>query len=97
MSSALAIAVGLLSGAAIGALYFAWLWRSVRALGVRGRPGARIAAGLLGRLAFALLCFGALARWGGGPALAGALAGFVALRVTLVRRVRAIEREDEPR
>lgn len=89
MSPALAIAVGLLSGAAVGALYFLWLWRNLRGLESRRHRAAWIAAGFVGRLAFALACFALLARWGGWPALAAALVGWLAARTLLVRRLRA--------
>lgn len=78
---------GIASGVAAGGLYFYWLWRSLHGLDSRRRPGLRIAAGVVGRLAFALAAFGLLARWGGLAALAGALAGFTAVRLLLVHRL----------
>lgn len=89
MSPVLAIAVGLLSGAAVGALYFLWLWRSLRGLESRRHSAPWIAAGFVGRLAFALACFALLVRWGGWPALVAALVGWLAARTLLVRRLRA--------
>lgn len=89
----LPLLVGLASGVAAGGLYFFWLWRSLHGLGSRRRPALRIAAGVMGRLAFALAAFGLLARWGGLAALVGALAGFTATRLLLVHRVSRADAE----
>lgn len=87
MSTLAKLAVGLLSGGAVGTLYFLWLWWSMQGLVDRRRAGLWFAANFIARIAFALACFGLLARWGGWPAVAGALAAFVAARVVLLRRL----------
>lgn len=80
-----ALGAGLLAGLAVGTLYFLWLWQSLHGLATRQRAGLGFVLRLLSRLSFALLCLGAIARWGGLPALAAALAGFIGARVLLVR------------
>jgi F1F0 ATPase subunit 2 len=90
--SAFALLAGALAGAALGALYLALLWASVRAL-----AGPRPAAGFVAlAVARAALVLGALAvalKLGvGAGALLAALAGFVAVRFAATRRARITER-----
>lgn len=82
------LAVGLAAGVAMGGLYFVALWASVSRLATRP-PGPWFVAGLLARLAVAVAVLTLVGHWGGGPALAGALTGFVLVRAVLLRRARA--------
>ena len=87
MTVATAILLGLFAGAAAGALYFLWLWRSLLALVDRRRAGVWFAVNSLLRLAFALGCFALLVRWGGWPSTVAGLLGFIAARTLLTRRL----------
>ena len=87
MTAGIALAVGLLAGAAGGALYFLWLWWALRRLVDRRHVGFWFAAHLVLRFAFALAGFALLARGGGLPMVAAGLAGFVAARTWLTRRL----------
>jgi F1F0 ATPase subunit 2 len=87
----------MLAGATLGWAYFQGLWATVRRLSQRDHPGRWMAASLFLRLALVLVVFVMAARWGGWPALAAALAGFLAARVLLVRHVRALAPESEDR
>lgn len=87
MSIGIELAVGLAAGAAVGALYFLWLWWALRRLVDRRRAGFWFAAHLVLRFAFALAGFALLARGGGLPTVAAGLAGFVAARIWLTRRL----------
>lgn len=83
------ILAGAAAGAAVGALYFAWVWRSVRALSADGADGARLIGGALARLALLSGLVGlAVAAGAGGPALLGGAAGFLAVRHLAVRLAR---------
>ncbi len=86
--SFVALPLGLVVGAALGAVYLGLLWRAVRRL-PHGRGGARVFVGLA--LARAALLIGTLAAAAafGAPAegmLAG-LAGFAAVRLAATRRL----------
>lgn len=87
MNLAVTLAVGLLAGAAVGGLYFLWLWWTLQGLVDRRRAGLWFAVNVMGRFALALACFGLLARWGGWPVLAAALGAFVVTRIVLLRRL----------
>lgn len=82
-----ALLIGLAVGAALGAVYFGALWASVRQL-PRRQPGGWFVAGLLARMAVAAAVLALVGRWGGGPGLLGALAGFILVRVAMLRRLR---------
>lgn len=87
MSLLFKLAAGLLAGAAVGTLYFLWLWWTLQGLVDRRRIGLWFAANLIGRFAFALACFGLLAHWGGWPVLAAALGAFLVTRIALLHRL----------
>ena len=87
MNMAVPLVTGLLAGAAIGALYFYWLWWTLQDLVDRRGAGLWFAGNLMGRFAFALAGFGLLARWGGWAVLAAALGAFVVTRIVLLRRL----------
>ena len=79
------LAVGLLAGGTIGAIYFLWLGWTLQGLVDRRHAGLWFVVNLMARLAFALVCLGLLVRWGGWLALLAAAAGFALARVALVR------------
>jgi F1F0 ATPase subunit 2 len=79
--------LGLLAGAALGALYFLWLWWTLLAMVDRRRAGVWFAVNIVLRLAFALAGFALLARWGGWPSTVAGLLGFIAARTLLTRRL----------
>lgn len=81
------LAVGLLAGGALGALYLLWLWWTLQGMADRRRAGLWFVLNLVARLGFALVCLGLLARWGGWQVLAAAAAGFVLARVALVHHL----------
>lgn len=76
-------------GAALGAVYFAWLWRAAHRLGSGRRPGLWLLGGMFLRLAFALgvlyvLTEGVLFR------LVPGLLGFLVARTVAIRRLRPV-------
>lgn len=78
------VLAGLAAGAAVGAAYFAALWRSVRALTADTRPERRLLFGVLARFACVLPAIYLAARTGP-EVLAGGVAGFVIARTLTVR------------
>ncbi|MGE0311713.1 MAG: ATP synthase subunit I [Lautropia sp.] len=82
---AMAAIAGTIAGAAIGAAYFGLLARDVARLPDAKRPALMMAAGLIARMALAAAGFLVVAKLGGLPALAGALAGFVVARRQAIR------------
>jgi hypothetical protein len=89
MSGGLALLVAALAGAALAALYLALLWAGAQVLGVRQSVGAfaglaALRAALIVGALWAAFALGAEAA----EILAG-LAGFVALRVAVIRRAEA--------
>lgn len=81
-----------LAGAALGALYLALLWASVRAL-AGPRPAAEFVALAVVRAALVLGALAVALKLGvGAGALLAALAGFVAVRFAATRRARTTER-----
>lgn len=76
-------------GLAVGALYFAAMWRSAQLFAGGGRTMAAVTL-VVGRFAAIVLVLGGVAtRGGAGPLLATAL-GIVVARWVAVRRVRAL-------
>ena len=98
MNLLLILGIALLLGGALGWIYFQVLWAATRQLSRRPHPGAWFVLSLLARLALVLAGFTLVVRWGGWPALAAALAGFLIARTVLVRRARAPAHpaEDQP-
>lgn len=90
MSASLATyAAAVAAGAALGALYLALLWASVRAL-VGPRSGLAFAGLALARAALVIAALVGAIRLGVGTGeLLAALAGFIALRVLATRFARA--------
>ncbi len=85
--TALPLLLAFLAGAALGAAYFALLWRSVRALGAAG--WTRFAAGAAARAALVLAALGAaLAAGRGAEEIAVAGLGFLAARFAATRAAR---------
>lgn len=87
MQSALTIAVALVAGLLLGALYFGVLWRTMARLPGARSPALLMAVSLVGRMAVMLAGLFLLARWGGWLALGCALAGIVVARTLLLRHV----------
>jgi F1F0 ATPase subunit 2 len=81
------LAAAFAAGAAAGALYFAGLWATVRALPSSHHPGLVTAASFIVRFGLAALLFTALVRVGGWSASVAALLGFTAARALSVRRL----------
>lgn len=81
------VVAGGLAGALLGALYFGGLWLTVRRVERVRRPALWLGASYLGRLALAAAGFGLLVVLGGLPAVASALAAFLAMRYGLIRRL----------
>ena len=98
MNLYLQLAIALLLGGALGWVYFHVLWAAAQQLSRRPHASIRFVLSLLARLALALAGFTYVVRWGGWPALAAALAGFLIARTVLVRRARAPvpPAEDQP-
>ena len=74
-------------GGAVGALYFGGLWWTVRRIARTRHPGLLMAASYLVRTTIAAVALLAVASGEAGKVLA-ALAGFLVVRVALVRSVR---------
>ena len=73
-------------GIALGGVYFAGLWETVRKLPDAKRPVRRIALSFALRAALALAGFW-LVLQGGWESLAAAMVGFLAMREILLRRL----------
>ncbi|GAA6199287.1 ATP synthase subunit I [Aquicoccus sp. SU-CL01552] len=84
------LALGVLTGAALGALHLAWLWRAAARLRPDGSGALALVGGAVLRLAVVLAGFAGLLSIATQPALAlvGALAGFALIRAVAVRRAR---------
>jgi len=81
-----AVMLAFLTGIAIGAIYFAGLWETVRGLPDAKRPVRRMALSFALRAALALAGFW-LVLQGGWESLAAAMVGFLAMREILLRRL----------
>jgi F1F0 ATPase subunit 2 len=97
MSEVLRPVLGLLWGALIGGIYFGGLWITVRSLPNAARPGLLATASYVGRLVIAVAGFVGAALAAGWTAVAAAVVGFVAVRIALVTRHRALMRDLERR
>lgn len=97
MSDALLVGVGLVTGAAIGAVLVWWLWSSVPGLLREQGVGLNVALGFAARLVFAFAAFAMLARWGGWKAMVAGIAGFAIARTLLLRRLRTPTGQRRPR
>lgn len=91
------LALGALTGAALGALHMLWLWRSAARLGPDGAGALALVGGAILRLAAVLAGFATLMTFAThpAPALIGALAGFTVIRILAVRRARAEGQEGQ--
>ena len=89
MTSLIALGLALAAGVALGIFYFGTLWLVVRRLDRVPRPGMWLMATGALRLAAVLLVIGLLAgtRW---EHLLAVMAGFLAARVVLTRRLGVI-------
>ena len=85
-AGAAAIGGALAAGVGIGLLYFAGLWWTVNRLAFRRHAGLWVLASFAVRASIALFGF-YLASGGDWRRLLACLAGFVAVRVLLVRRI----------
>ena len=89
MSETVAVILSALAGAVVGAVFFAGLWLTVRGLPGARRPGLLTAASAVGRIALAVGVLVAVARGGSWVRVVACLGGFVAVRIALVRWVKA--------
>ncbi|TDE40073.1 ATP synthase subunit I [Antarcticimicrobium sediminis] len=87
---AIDLALGVLTGAALGALHIAWLWRASARLRPDGSGVLALVGSAVLRLAVVLAGFAGLMSIASQPTLAlvGALAGFALIRLVAVRRAR---------
>lgn len=92
MTEPLVWALAAAAGGVVGAAYAACLWAGVRALTAQRGGGGRFAlfAALRAALILGALALAVAAGLGAGAILAG-LAGFVAVRLAVTRRVRDAE------
>lgn len=74
------------AGAALGLVYFLSVWHTARALSRVRQPALFAVSTLAARLTVLLIGLYALSRYGW-PALLAALAGLMAVRLLLVRRL----------
>jgi F1F0 ATPase subunit 2 len=81
------LALSLAGGGLLGALYFGGLWWSVRRGVLSARPAGWFFGSLIVRLSVAMAGFYLASRSGAGAFLT-CLAGFIAVRVAMVRRAR---------
>ena len=81
-----AVMLSFLTGIAIGGIYFAGLWETVRRLPDAKRPVRRMTLSFALRAALALAGF-RLALQGGWESLSAAILGFLAMREILLRRI----------
>lgn len=81
LAAMLAAAIGLVIGLATGIGFFALLRASVVRLPSSAHPALLMVASLLARMLLAGAAFLLVARFGGLPALIGALGGFIAARL----------------
>lgn len=96
-NAVLAVALGALAGAAIGAAFFAGLWLTVRGVAQEGRPRSLLYVSFAVRAVLAVGLLALLARQGALPLL-GALGGFVVARFVVTRlvdRAMGVGYEDE--
>lgn len=87
MSSTAQILAAFAVGVLLGAAYFLGLWATIQHLGRSRHPALWMLASLLLRMAVLLAGFGFLARFGGWQAVLAGLAGVLAVRVYLQRRL----------
>ena len=86
-------------GAALGAVYFIGLWRTVRALPRLRQPGLSALASFLLRFAILAAVFLFLVRMGGWRLMTAGLGGFLLARGLVISRLRApdgLRREGGP-
>jgi F1F0 ATPase subunit 2 len=87
MNDVLPMALSLAGGFGTGVVFFGGLWLTVRRLDKMKHPAVVIFLSSIGRVALALVAFWWLSRGGLLP-LAIALAGFLAARFVLIKKVR---------
>ena len=87
MTALLWLAAPFAAGCATGLAYFAGLWATVRTLPTARHPAITVLASYLLRLGAAAICFVLIARGGGWPWAAAALAGFLLARTAVVGRL----------
>jgi F1F0 ATPase subunit 2 len=75
------------AGTVVGVVYFAGLWKTVRALPTARNPAFLVFISFAVRFAVAALLFVMLARTGGWSSIASALVGFTLARLTIVQRL----------
>ncbi len=88
MTSLLWLALAFAVGTAAGVVHFVGLWTTMRGLATARHPALVLLASGVLRFGLAAGAFVVLARAGGWPWVAAALAGFILARTVIVRRVR---------
>lgn len=88
MHEAVPITISAVTGAAVGVFHFGLLWLTVRRIPGSPRPGRLMLAGALFRFAVCIAGFVAVAHYAGVGGVLAALAAFLAVRVSIVRRIR---------
>jgi F1F0 ATPase subunit 2 len=85
-----ALASSFVLGMVLSGLYFGTLWFTLRRLVNRPRPGLFLLLSLLLRLSLLLGCFYLILHTGHWQQLLAALAGFMTLRILLMRKIKAM-------
>lgn len=84
---ALTLSISAVGGILLGAFYFCGLWWTIRRISSAGRPLSWYFGSLLIRMAVVVAVFFAVLVNYDWPPLVACLAGFVAVRMVLVRRI----------
>lgn len=84
MSEPAQVAMGFVGGLLMGLFFFGGLWLSVKRLPDSRHPMLLILGSFLVRLVVLVVCFWALARYGGWLAVVSALPGLLFMRVLLI-------------
>ncbi|HZW98542.1 MAG TPA: ATP synthase subunit I [Trueperaceae bacterium] len=95
VDAVIAVALGALAGAAIGAAFFAGLWLTVKGVAEQGRPRSLLLISFAVRALLAVGVLALLARQGVLPLL-GAVGGFLASRVLVSRLVTSGDERTPP-
>jgi F1F0 ATPase subunit 2 len=91
------IILSVLAGLGLGLVHFGLLWITVLRVPVTGRPGLLMSASYVVRLAIVVGVMYLIAREGNWVRVLAALAGFLAGRYLLVRRLKPRPDEDRER
>ena len=84
----------MLAGTFVGLLFFGFLWLTIRHLPRSRHPLAVTMMSLFGRFGFGLGAFYLIARWGSWEHVLAGIAGFITIRMIMVRRLGPAESLD---